>query len=743
MSTCHHASHTHAAVGSAPANLPARPEPHLPPSGAAASAGYTCPMHPEVQRDAPGDCPICGMALEPRDPSAADDAPELRDHLRRLWVGAPLALLVLVLAMGEMIPGDPLGRWASPRARDLLQLLLAAPVVLWGAAPFFRKGWSGAVALRPNMFTLIALGVGAAFAYSLVAVVAPHAFPASLRDEGGRVPLYFEAAAVITALVLLGQVIELGARRRTGGAIRALLDLAPATARRVETDGVERDVPLASVRVGDVLRVRPGERVPVDGVVLEGESALDESLVTGEPMPVRKAAGDPVTGGSSNGAGTFTLRAERVGADTLLARIVALVADAQRSRAPIQRVVDRVSAWFVPAVLVASAATFVGWMLLGPAPALPHALSNAVAVLIIACPCALGLATPMSILVGTGRGARAGILIRDAAALEALERVDALVVDKTGTVTEGSPRVVAVAAEPGVGERELLALAAGLERGSEHPLAEAVVARAEEVEIASEPPSRFESFPGEGVRGVVAGRDVALGTPAFLGRIGVPLDGVLRLDGAAQAQRSRGATVVLVALDGAAAGFIAVADAVKATAPEALARLRAEGVRVAMSSGDDPRTVAAVASELGLDDARGGASPEDKQRLVAALRSAGHTVAMVGDGVNDGPALAAADVGIAMGAGSDVALGAAALTLVQGDLRGVSRARRLARATMANVRQNLVFAFAYNALGVPLAAGLLYPLTGWLLDPMVASAAMSLSSVSVVANALRLRRVAL
>lgn len=716
---------------------------HHPPEVRAAVApakgGFTCPMHPEIVQDGPGDCPICGMALEPIRPSAEpENDGELRDLKRRFGWSAGLSLPLAALAMSDMLPGDPLGDLLSWRASAWIQLLLATPVVLWGGLPLLRKGWSSLRTRQLNMFTLVALGVGAAYLWSLATVLVPAlALPTTAGGHGGA-PLYFEAAAVITALVLLGQVLEVGARRRASNAMRALLGLAPKTARLLGADGSERDVDLDDVQVGDRLRVRPGEKIPVDGSVLEGTSRVDESMLTGEPAPVAKREGDAVSGGTLNGSGGFVMRAEKVGTDTLFARIVALVADAQRSRAPIQRLADRVSAWFVPTVVAIAVATFGAWLVFGPAPAYHFALVNAVAVLIIACPCALGLATPMSILVGTGRGAAGGVLFRDAAALETLARVDVLVLDKTGTLTEGRPRLTEVLSGGALAEDDLLRLAAGLERGSEHPLAHAIVSAATERELALHAPDAFDSSTGGGVRGRVDGRDVALGNVEYLRSLGIEAEGAAtaRLD----ELRDGGATVVHAAVDGLWAGALAIADPVKETTPEALRALTGSGLRLVLLSGDAQGTATAVARELGIDEAHGGVLPEHKEDFVRELQRQGHVVAMAGDGVNDAPALARADVGIAMGTGSDVALESAGVTLVQGDLRALVRARGLSRATLRNIRQNLGFAFGYNALGVPIAAGLLYPWTGLLLDPMLASAAMSLSSVSVIANALRLRR---
>ena len=711
-----------------------------PPTAApSAAAQWTCPMHPEVVRDGPGPCPICGMALEPR-VAGADEGPseELRDMTRRLGVCAVLTAPLFLLAMAEMGSRSPLAGLLSPRAAVTLQMALAAPVVLWGAAPFFARGWAGVVAGRPNMFTLIALGTGAAFGYSVVAAFLPGLLPHSFHAHGGGPPVYFEAAAVITTLVLLGQVLELRARHATGGALRALLGLAPRTARRL-ADGRDEDVPLEAVRPGDRLRVRPGEKVPVDGTVVDGTSAVDESMVTGESIPVEKAAGSRVIGGTVNGTGSFVMAAERVGADTLLAQIVRMVAEAQRTRAPIQRLADTVSAWFVPAVVGVAALTFALWATRGPEPRLAYALVNAVAVLIIACPCALGLATPMSIMVATGRGARAGVLVRSAEALETLEKVDTLVVDKTGTLTEGKPRLTVVVPAPGQDEADLLRLAASLERASEHPLAAAIVAAAAGRGLTLAETTGFRSLTGLGVTGTVDGRAVALGNAALIEELRARPG----LEGPAEALRRDGQTVVFFAVDGRVAGVLAVSDTVREGTPEALRLLRKDGVRVVMVTGDGESTAQAVARRLGIEDVRSEVLPDQKAEIVRHLQAAGHVVAVAGDGVNDAPALAQAHVGIAMGTGTDVAMQTAGVTLVKGDLRGVARARRLSRATMANIRQNLFFAFLYNALGVPVAAGALYPALGILLSPMIASAAMSLSSVSVIANALRLRRAAL
>jgi Cu+-exporting ATPase len=706
---------------------------------------YVCPMHPEVVRDAPGACPICGMALEPRTATAAEEAnPELKMMTRRFWASAVLTAPLLLLAMSEMLPGEPVQRAFSSRLLVWVELLLATPVVLWGGWPFFERGWTSIVRRRLNMFTLIAIGTGTAYFYSVLAALAPGIFPAAFRGHHGEVAVYFEAAAVITTLVSMGQVLELRARSRTSGAIRALLGLAPKTARVVGDGGAEDDVPLEQVRPGDLLRVRPGEKVPVDGVVLEGSSAVDESMVTGESIPVEKHPGERVTGSTINTTGSFLMRAERVGSETLLAQIVRVVSEAQRSRAPIQRLADVVSSYFVPAVVAAALMTFMVWGLFGPEPRLAYALVNAVAVLIIACPCALGLATPMSIMVGTGRGATAGVLIKNAEVLEVLEKVDTLVVDKTGTLTEGKPRLASIRVTPGapVDEQELLRLAASLERSSEHPLAAAIVAAAAEKRLVLVPVTGFRSVTGKGVTGQISGREVALGNGKLLAELGLD-PGAL----AEQAERLRGdgQTVVFVAVDGRAAGLLGVTDPIKETTPEAIRVLHREGLRIVMLTGDSRTTAEAVARKLGIDEVEAEVLPDKKGEVVKRLQSAGRVVAMAGDGINDAPALAQAQVGIAMGTGTDVAMESAGVTLVKGDLRGIVRARRLSRSTMRNIRQNLFFAFLYNALGVPLAAGVLYPLFGTsaLLNPMIASAAMSFSSVSVISNALRLRKLPL
>ena len=702
---------------------------------------WICPMDPEVLETKPGACPICGMALEPRVISAVEEKnPELDDMTRRFAVAAALTLPLLVVAMGAMLPALQLHSWLSPRAQGFVELLLATPVTLWAGWPFFQRMAASFRSGHLNMFTLIGIGTGVAWAYSVVAVLAPGLFPDSFREHGGEVGRYFESAAVIVSLVLLGQVLELRARARTSGAIRALLGLAPKTARRVQADGREADVPLEDVRPGDRLRVRPGEKLPVDGVVLDGSSSVDESMISGEPVPVEKAAGAPLTAGTLNGTGGFLMRAEKVGRDTLLARIVQLVAEAQRSRAPIQRLADRVAAWFVPGVVVAALLAFAAWSAFGPAPRFAHALVAAVSVLIIACPCALGLATPMSIMVGVGRGAGAGVLLKDAAALETLARVDTLVVDKTGTLTEGRPRIVGVADLAGGDGNGLLSLAASLERGSEHPLARAVVEAAEKRQLAILPATEFRSLTGRGLVGSVGGHALLLGNRALLEEHGVD---VVAAAAAAEPDLAQGHSVLFIAVDGRARGLLAAADTVKPTAVEAIRELHAEGLQIVMLTGDNRTAAQAVARELGIDRVEAEVRPERKAEIVKALQAEGRTVAMAGDGVNDAPALAAAHVGLAMGTGTDVAMQTAGVTLVKGDLRGIVRARRLSRATVANIRQNLFWAFAYNALGIPVAAGVLYPWLGWLLSPMLAAAAMSLSSVTVISNALRLRRVEL
>ena len=704
---------------------------------------FTCPMHPEIVQAGPGSCPLCGMALEPRTVSVEEEEnPELVDMTRRFWVTTALALPVLLWAMGEMIPGQPLEQMISKTVGGWLQFILATPVVLWGGWPFFQRGWASLVNRSPNMFTLIAMGTGTAYAYSVLATLAPGIFPDAFRGEGGEVAVYFEAAAVITALVLLGQVLELRARSRTGTALKALLGLAPKTARLVPDDGTEIDIPLEHVHPGDRLRVRPGEKIPVDGVVLEGTSSVDESIVTGEPIPVEKNEGSRVTGGTVNGTGGFQMRAERVGSDTLLAQIVRMVSEAQRSRAPIQRLADAVASYFVPAVISVAVITFLLWGLLGPEPRLAYALVNAVAVLIIACPCALGLATPMSIMVGMGRGATTGVLIKNAEALEILEKVDTLVVDKTGTLTEGKPRLSAVVTAAGKKDSEILQLAAALEKASEHPLAAAIVGAAREKGLELPAAQNFQSLTGKGVTGTVDGRRVALGNRSLLRELGLDPGNLV---GRAEALQQDGQTVVFVAVGEAVGGLVAVGDPIKRSTREAIRLLRADGVRIVMLTGDSRNTAAAVARKLELveDDVEAEVLPGQKGEVVKRLQSQGRVVAMAGDGINDAPAQAQAQVGIAMGTGTDVAMESAGVTLVNGDLRGIARARRLSRATMRNIRQNLFFAFIYNSLGVPLAAGILYPFFGLLLSPMIAAAAMTFSSVSVITNALRLRKVAL
>ena len=686
---------------------------------------YTCPMHPEIVQIGPGSCPICGMALEPRTVSMDEGPnPELVDMTRRMWVSAVLTAPLVIGAMAGFLP-----QW--------LQLVLATPVVLWGGWPFFVRGWASLVSRNLNMFTLIALGVSVAYGYSVVATVAPGLFPASFRDMSGDVGVYFEVSATIVTLILFGQVLELRARSQTSRALKALLGLAATSARRIREDGREEDVPLEAVHVGDRLRVRPGEKVPVDGLVLDGSSAVDESMVTGESMPVAKAAGDRVVGATINGTGSLVIRAEKVGADTLLARIVSMVADAQRSRAPIQRLADVVSAYFVPAVVAIALLTFVVWAAVGPEPRLAHALVNAVAVLIIACPCALGLATPLSIMVATGRGATVGVLFRNAEAIEVLQTVDTLVVDKTGTLTVGKPSVSSVVAADGVGEEALLHAAGSLERGSEHPLAAAIVKGAEQRHVALTDVRDFRSITGKGVTGVVGSDTVALGNDALMKELGIDTSA---LGDRLERMRAEGQTVVLVAIGGKYAGAIGVSDPIKDTTPDAIRSLHEEGVRVVMLTGDSATTAHAVAGKLGIDEVIAGVLPEQKVEVIRRLQSEGRVVAMAGDGINDAPALAQAQVGIAMGTGTDVAMESAHVTLVKGDLRGIVRARRLSRSTMTNIKQNLFFAFVYNAAGVPVAAGLLYPFSGLLLSPMIAAAAMSFSSVSVIGNALRLHR---
>ena len=695
---------------------------------------YTCPMHPEIRQDRPGDCPICGMALESETVTREEANPEYDSMRLRLIVSTVLAVPLLVLSMGADLPGNPVNTWIAPPLRQWIELALAAPIMLWAAQPFFVRGWRSIATGNLNMFTLIAIGTGVAFLYSLLAVLAPGVFPADMHHMG-VVPAYFESAGVIITLVLLGQVLELRARAQTNSAIRALLDLAPATARRIGEDGAERDVPLDSVAVGDILRVRPGEKVPVDGVLTQGASHVDESMITGEPLPVDKAVGDAVTGATVNGNGSFLMRAGRVGGDTVLARIVQLVGEAQRSRAPIQGLADRVAGWFVPAVIACALLALGAWLLWGPAPALDRGLIAAVSVLIIACPCALGLATPMSIMVGTGRGARAGILFRNAEALQRLESIDVLVVDKTGTLTQGRPTLTAVVAEV-MGEDALLALAASLEAGSEHPLAEAIVAGARGRGLIPGAADGFAAIPGKGVRGRVDGREVALGNTALLEDLGLAAGA---LGQRAEAMRGEGATVMFVAVEGKVAGLVAVSDPLKETTQAAVAALHKDGLRIVMLTGDNATTAGAVAARLGIDEVVAGVLPEGKAAVIARLQGQGHRVAMAGDGINDAPALAAADVGIAMASGADVAVESAGITLMAGDLMKIATARRLSRKVMTNIRQNLFFAFVYNAAGVPIAAGVLYPFFGLLLSPMIAGAAMAVSSVCVIGNALRLR----
>lgn len=725
------------------AKFVANPDQYLTPAGHAATIApvaefriYTCPMHPQIRRNEPGNCPICGMALEPEGvPEAEGTSPELKDMTRRFVVGAILAAPVFVLEMGGHWAALNLDRYISMSASMWVQFVLATPIVLWCAWPFFQRAWASVLSRSPNMFTLIALGVGAAYLYSLVATFAPGSFPAALQ-HGGLIPVYYEAAAVVTVLVLLGQVLELRAREKTGGAIRALLKLAPKSARRIRTDGSDEDVALDEIHVGDRLRVRPGEAVPVDGSVVEGQSSVDESMVTGESMPVEKAVGAKVIGGTMNGTGALTLTAERIGTDTVLSRIVTMVAEAQRSRAPIQRLVDQVSAWFVPAVIACAIIAFAAWMIWAPSPALGLAVVAAVSVLIIACPCALGLATPMSIMVGVGKGASAGVLIKNAEALERFEKVDTLVVDKTGTLTEGKPRVTAVIPGAGFDESAILSFGASLEKFSEHPLAAAILAAANERQVALQEVTNFGSVTGKGVMGTIGSRRVAVGNAALLKDLKV--NGA-DLESRADALRKEGATAMFVAVDDQPAGIIAVADPIKPTTMAALDALRDEGLRIVMLTGDNRTTAQAVAAKLGISEVEADVLPDQKFAIVRRLKNAGRVVAMAGDGVNDAPALAEADVGIAMGTGTDVAMQSAGLTLVKGDLAGIARGRALSRATMRNIRENLILAFVYNLLGVPIAAGVLYPAFGLLLSPVIAAAAMSLSSVSVISNALRLR----
>ena len=707
--------------------------PAVPLPAAAVGTIYTCPMHPQIRQDHPGTCPICGMTLEPEMPALdEEDSPELVDFSRRFWWTLPLTLIVLALAM----VGHRFHEWLSTEARTWSELVLSAPVILWGGWPFFVRCVQSIRNRSPNMWTLIGIGVAAAFGYSVVATVAPGMFPTSFREHG-RIGVYFEAAAVIVSLTLLGQLLELRARSKTGAAIRALLGLAPKTARRLREDGTEEDIQLSHVHVGDRLRVRPGEKVPVDGKVLEGRSNVDESMLTGEPIPVEKAPGAVVIGATLNGSGSMVIRAEKVGSETVLAQIVQLVAQAQRSRAPMQRMADKVAFWFVLAVLAIAVATFLVWGLFGPEPAWTYAVLNAVSVLIIACPCALGLATPMSIMVATGRGAQAGVLFRDAEAIENFRRIDTLIVDKTGTLTQGKPAFRKAVPTAGYSEEEVLRLAASLDQNSEHPLADAIVAEGRRRNLPLETPSQFESSTGIGVRGTVGGRSVAIGNTELMRELGVDPTSLVE---AADGLRREGASVMFLAVDGALAGLLAVADPIKASTPDAIATLHAAGLRIVMATGDGVATAQAVARQLGIDEVHGEVRPQDKVTLVQRLKAEGRKVAMAGDGINDAPALAAADIGVAMGTGTDVAMSSAQVTLVKGDLRGIARARTLSEATVANMKQNLVFAFVYNALGVPVAAGVLFPVFGLLLSPMIAALAMSLSSVSVVANALRLGR---
>jgi Cu+-exporting ATPase len=712
-----------------------------PPVEAAVSEGtvYTCPMHPEIRQIGPGSCPICGMALEPELVTLdAAPNPELADMTRRFWVGLGLALPVITLEMGGHLVGSH--RWIDQTLSNWIQLAFATPVVLWAGWPFFVRGWQSLVTRNLNMFTLIAMGVGVAHAYSVVATAVPGIFPPTFRGHDGAVAVYFEAAAVITVLVLLGQVLELRAREATSGAIKALLDLAPKTARRVDESGADHEIPLDSLNVGDKLRVRPGEKVPVDGVILEGRSSLDESLVTGESMPVTKESGAKVIAGTLNQTGGFVMRAEKVGRDTLLSQIVQMVAQAQRSRAPIQRLADQVAGWFVPTVIAVALVAFGAWGLFGPEPRLAFGLVAAVSVLIIACPCALGLATPMSIMVGVGRGAQAGVLIKNAEALERMEKIDTLVVDKTGTLTEGKPKVVSIVPAAGFNEADILRLAASVERSSEHPLADAIVRAARERNLTLGTAEEFDSPTGKGVTGKIEGKTVQLGNATFLKSLGIEIQA---LDSQAERLRKDGATVINIAVDGKLAGIFAIADPVKQSTPDALKALAAEGIKVIMLTGDNKTTANAVARQLGIHDVEAEVLPDQKSAVVSKLQKAGRIVAMAGDGVNDAPALATAEVGIAMGTGTDVAMESAGVTLLKGDLGGIVRARRLSQATMRNIRQNLFFAFIYNASGIPIAAGVLYPTFGLLLSPIIAAAAMALSSVSVVGNALRLRGVRL
>ena len=734
----HHCGHHHAHAGHAHGSVAPKDGRYDRVSAGYAGPVYTCPMHPEVRQTGPGSCPICGMALELESAAMADEGtnPELVDFIRRFWIGAVLTVPLLVLAMGPMVGLGWIRGALGEHAAQELELALGTPVVLWCSWPFLERGWKSFLSWNLNMFSLIAMGVIASWTFSVVAVIAPSIFPSGFRDMHGTVPVYFEAAAVIVVLVLLGQVMELRAREGTGKAIRALLDLAAKTARVIRDDGSEEEIPLEHVHVGDRLRVRPGEKVPVDSEVVDGHSSIDESMITGEPVPVEKTVGDPVTGATINGTGSLVIEARRVGADTMLSQIVAMVAQAQRSRAPIQKYADKVAGWFVPAVIGVAVLAFIGWAIWGPAPALSYALIAAVSVLIIACPCALGLATPMSIMTATGRGAQAGVLIKNAEALERFEKVDTLIVDKTGTLTEGKPRLVAVIPESGFDEEEVLRFAATLEKGSEHPLAEAIVEGAEQHGIALGSANDFEAVTGKGVKGMVDGKQVVLGNLKLITDLALDAKDFAEK---AEARRSKGETVMFVAVEGAVTGMISVSDPVKATTPDALKALHALGLTIIMATGDNERTARAVAARLGIDNIRADVLPEDKARIIRELQEQGRKVAMAGDGVNDAPALAQADVGIAMGTGADVAIESAGITLVKGDLDGIVRARRLAHATMRNIRQNLFFALVYNGAGVPIAAGALYPFLGILISPMFAAFAMSASSVSVVTNSLRLR----
>ncbi len=711
------------------------------PAAPAVKTEYVCPMHPEIVRPEPGSCPICGMALEPRTVTLEEEAnPELVDMTRRFWISAVLSAPLLLFALTEFFPGQPVHRWFSPHALNWFQLTLATPVVLWGGWPFFQRGWASIVNRSLNMFTLIAIGVGTAYIYSIVAALFPELFPDSFRGPDGEVAVYFDAAAVITTLVLLGQVLELRARSRTSSAIKALLGLAPKTARLLRDDGGEEDIPLERVQPGDRLRVRPGEKIPVDGIVIDGSTSVDESMISGEPIPVEKVKDNRVTGGTVNGTGSFTMRADRVGSETLLAQIVRMVSEAQRSRAPIQKLADIVAGYFVPVVVLVAIVTFVIWGWVGPAPRLAHALVNAVAVLIIACPCALGLATPMSIMVGTGRGASAGVLIKNAEALEVMEKIDTLVVDKTGTLTEGKPRLVSVMPASGKNEDDILRFAASLELGSEHPLAAAIVDGARERDIKLTEATDFRSITGKGVLGTVDGKAVGLGNQKLLEEMGVQ---PTELSNRAEELRRDGQTVMSVVVGRELVGLVGVADPIKKSTPEAIQLLHEEGIKIVMLTGDNRTTAEAVAGKLGIDEIQAEVLPEQKGEVVKRLQAEGRMVAMAGDGINDAPALAQAHVGIAMGTGTDVAMESAGITLVKGDLRGIANARRLSHATMRNIRQNLFFAFVYNSLGIPIAAGVLYPFWGLLLSPIIASAAMTFSSVSVITNALRLNKIKL